>query len=1013
MAERKDHESDTKDTLTSSDEAAAGGAVGRRSYLGLAGTALGGAATGIGLSGTAGAATNRSGITFQRVVRAVEDLDLDPTGSKPVQAAVEAAAAEDTLILFPEGEYLLSNNLVVESVQNFGIAGEGAVRFRTPSGQKTAVIYRNVERGLLENITLDQQNDRASFVTKFYTSSYIHVKDVTVEGYNELMDNTNVGFKCVPQASSSSGRVILENFVAADGGHLGSYIGGGGGIYVGPGNEGTVELLNCRIEEWPNNGVYASRTPGSVQVKGGVYRNNDVSQVRISGSNSFVRGALLEVDMDSTTNPGIPRNQRCVYLENGRLRNTGGAVLDCDINFVSSPSPGLPILVSGGAGFAEIKNTRILTNIDGGQAIRAARPQATAGGSRPPARKPHDIRIDGLQVTGTAANASAVRIEERPNSYVKNSCLHQTGDDRDGITLVRSDDCQVSESTIDVTGQAVRLEGSTAETTAITNEGSCELPAEAPAVAPDPDAQNRLVVEPGLSDETVTYEFSVSDTVYSMPSTDVHEEVGDSTVSGQILGGTDAFEFSGNIVSFAADGDISVSLNGSPLDLSPWGVTSQARRLSIECGDTEEAVKYEFGVSGGVQTTDANEAQETLSKTGASGEVATGTDAFEFTGTITDFAASGDLDVTVDGEPVDLSTWILPNRLVIDGASTDGNTEYSFEVSGAVTKDPTGGSINEGDTIELSEVEGNVFNGADSYRFSGEITNFFTLDSELEVRLNGAVQDLSQWGVKTRTLRIEAGDTEDPVSYDLSVSQELEATESVDAHETLTAASASGRIYSGVDAYRFAGELDSLSADGDIRVFIDDQPVDLSEYDVVDRKTLRVEPGVSDHTVSYELSVSGELTGTDTVDAHETVGESSVSGLILSGIDEYTFTGSIWDLWADGDIRLFVDGTEIDTTPYLYPNTISIDGAGTDGRSSYSFEVSGALRKDETAGSINSGDVIRDSTADGFVYGGTDGYRFSGDIVSFDLDGDAAVAFDDLDGDQVPDSPGDDGPLTR
>src|SRR5699024_8294435 len=91
----------------------------------------------------------------------------------------------------------------------------------------------------------------------------------------------------------------------------------------------------------------------------------------------------------------------------------------------------------------------------------------------------------------------------------------------------------------------------------------------------------------------------------------------------------------------------------------------------------------------------------------------------------------------------------------------------------------------------------------------------------------------------------------------------------------------------------------------------------------------------------------------------------------------------------DGEANVTLDG-EPAHVGQLPDHALIIDGAGS--RAEYSFSVSGKIAGN---GRLTPEDSISDSTATGAVGdGGRDCYGFSGELVSFDLDGEANVTLD-------------------
>ena len=87
------------------------------------------------------------------------------------------------------------------------------------------------------------------------------------------------------------------------------------------------------------------------------------------------------------------------------------------------------------------------------------------------------------------------------------------------------------------------------------------------------------------------------------------------------------------------------------------------------------------------------------------------------------------------------------------------------------------------------------------------------------------------------------------------------------------------------------------------------------------------------------------------------------------------------------------------------PNTVVIDGIDDTGGSKYRFTVSGDVEKSAALSSGSDAspidersDTVSDGTVEGQVKEGVDGYRYAGEITSFQLNGNATVTIDDTDG---------------
>ena len=156
---------------------------------------------------------------------------------------------------------------------------------------------------------------------------------------------------------------------------------------------------------------------------------------------------------------------------------------------------------------------------------------------------------------------------------------------------------------------------------------------------------------------------------------------------------------------------------------------------------------------------------------------------------------------------------------------------------------------------------------------------------------------------------------------------------------------------------------------------------------------------------TYEFAVSGALEagpdfdtdGTDGID-----GSSAQGQVNTTGSDDYYFGGEVTRFERDGDLEVYVNGEEVDPDGFGSDEPArSLSVVGTGPRVEYELSVSGELEKSTARdGSINSSDEIDGSTATGYVLGGTDSYRFAGEITDLAIDDPDAVSVY-LDGEEI------------
>ncbi len=309
----------------------------------------------------------------------------------------------------------------------------------------------------------------------------------------------------------------------------------------------------------------------------------------------------------------------------------------------------------------------------------------------------------------------------------------------------------------------------------------------------------------------------------------------------------------------------------------------------------------------------------------------------------------------------------LSHTLIIDGNGS--RTDYHFSVSGTLE----GESLTREDSISGSMATGAVGSGRDSYRFSGDVTDF-EMNGDATVYLDGKRVDPAQ--LLPHTLVIDGNGSR--TDYAFTVSGDLEGR-GLTREDSISGSAATGAVGGGRDRYGFSGNVTDFEMDGDATVYLDGEQVDpaqlLPHTLVIDGDGSRTD---------YAFSVSGNLAGRR-LTAEDRISGSTATGAVGSGRDSYRFSGIVTDFDMDGDATVYLDGEVVTSAPFL-TNTLTIDGTGS--YSSYSFAVSGDLEAED---GLSSEDHISGSSATGAVKGGRDVYSFSGELTRLAVDGDATV----------------------
>ncbi|WP_246999682.1 twin-arginine translocation signal domain-containing protein [Halosolutus gelatinilyticus] len=332
----------------------------RRTFL--QGLTVAGAA-GIGLTGTTNASDpyDRYYDEYGSVVDVV-DAGADDTGRESITPVLEDLRADDTLFVFPEGEYFMDEQFRFTGFENVGFVGENATlvpadyhAFDGPQYRlfRLGVSYRPGRRLRFEGFDVDQTAPDTGIRTiEAYVSDRLEVRDVTVHGQHD----SGTWGPGLFNVTDPDGWGIVERFRAPDGGEWAENTPnadrwrGPIGIEANQ-NQGTLEFRRCWLGAFPNNGLYAAGGDGEIVVSGGLYKNSNGANIRVGGHGSEIRWPTIEID-DTRPND---RSQRGIRIENGRNIEIYGAAID-----ITSPKPtSHAVSVMNTCESARIENTTI------------------------------------------------------------------------------------------------------------------------------------------------------------------------------------------------------------------------------------------------------------------------------------------------------------------------------------------------------------------------------------------------------------------------------------------------------------------------------------------------------------------------------------------------------------------------------------------------------------------------------------------------------------------------------
>jgi len=399
---------------------------------------------------------------FDTVVDVVEDLDCDPSGVQPCNDAIADAAEDGTLFRFPEGTYQFSGYTALREYERIGVVGDGDVTFRPPQGFNDKLLDIEAGWAVCKDFDIDIRAENTTAGLRVVTDEGFHVENIEYVGRGVHRGDSVVD-GLFPAVRNPDGVGVVKNLVAKQGSAWGHYGDGRAGIYVGSMNRGTVKVVDSRLEEFGGPGIYATATPGNVQVIGGTFRNNNVASIRIGGDGSFVDGAFVEASLEKYGGPrtredqafrlrGIIINQKSAYVD----KPPGAEIRNAEVRIRDVPSPGGGVAVFGPAKTATIRDSVIANDNDGAPAVY--RESRQAFDHHPASESERWLYMENVTVEGSASGGTAVVVKDAPESIVRDCDVKTYGENRNGIRFVTSPTSMIDGGTVRTTGYPVSIE---------------------------------------------------------------------------------------------------------------------------------------------------------------------------------------------------------------------------------------------------------------------------------------------------------------------------------------------------------------------------------------------------------------------------------------------------------------------------------------------------------------------------------------------------------------------------
>lgn len=422
----------------------------RRSYLQLTGAAA------VGSSFVGQAAAHHT------TYNVVSDLGVDNTGETAIDSDLKPHLNNATRLEFPDGRYRI-DQLVLYKLQDFHMVATGDATLVPGDYPTDGDVW--IGGGAVRNLRFvgfDIDSRNAGPKIAFGASDGLLVRDITKYG-----KHTTHKPAFILSITDKDGSGLVERLRANDGDVFTDKV-GAVGVYSG--GKGTLTFKDCEIANWGDNGVYASNASGPIQVDGGTYMNNNISQVRVSSPGSYIRDTTIRADRDRS---------KCINMRGAWVCSGSGPVEvdNCDITMLRGEGGG-GIVTSFDGGSVNIRNTRV--HVESGYTKVGTNGSRTANGilfDEPTGiSDPGSSLIENTSVTGGGAYGSAIRLI-RGDTAIKNSCINQTGTGRNGIRFNGDESgYAVSDTNINVTDSALVRNGASVSTSNLSFDDSCPLP---------------------------------------------------------------------------------------------------------------------------------------------------------------------------------------------------------------------------------------------------------------------------------------------------------------------------------------------------------------------------------------------------------------------------------------------------------------------------------------------------------------------------------------------------------
>ena len=375
------------------------------------------------------------------------DEGADPTGEERINAILEEALADDTLVRLPEGEYLIGR-VSVEDLSNVGVIGDEATLVLDEPGRGVFLSMQRSQDVLIDGLVVDSTAENtAAWLDLRVVGGENVLRDYRVEGFGDVGARTN-GLTVLVEGSDTE--LLVDRARLPDGAENGAAtFAFSRSSFDDPDREGgTLTFRDCVMRGWGKEGLYASAHPGPLNVIGGEYANNAIVQVRGGGGDApngvLISGVTAIVDEVPSYTPPYNRTYRGIWLKEGDI----GTVRNCTVE-IGDIDGGVDggIVVHRHFGRATIEDCTIRNAANApGLSLRTPVDSFQPDSMPSMSDLPADwwVRVRNVTVEGSAPGTEAVYLSGRDGCLFENLAVDHTGDDGDGMVIQRADRCVLS-----------------------------------------------------------------------------------------------------------------------------------------------------------------------------------------------------------------------------------------------------------------------------------------------------------------------------------------------------------------------------------------------------------------------------------------------------------------------------------------------------------------------------------------------------------------------------------------